>query len=188
MQSRKALSAVRELLSAQTYNMRIKLEALAHSRNFEIPDSYDSPPSHARTFDYVTPFPNQGGFVNYPAAGAGPVTILSYAVPKGFEAFVGYLAIVHIGGGYVNGSGNIIWRVFVNNGAQQGLNDIESQIASLEQPNRIPIHLAQTDTLTITVEVPAGAVQPPPLGATTAARIRGWAYLAGSKPKRGFSL
>lgn len=113
--------------------------------------------------------------VAYPAPGAAAVTVLSLTVDPGLNAVLNYLAIMHIGGGFVDFSGNVVWRVFVNGGAVKGLHNITSQVGTLSQPNPFFIPLVENDVLSVTAEVPAA--QPAmPAGAVTAALFAGWFY------------
>jgi len=115
-------------------------------------------------------------FANYPGVGAAAVTVLSMTIEQGLAAVVNFLAIQHFGGGFVDGSGNVIWRVLINGGAMKGLHALTSQIGTFAQPNPIYIPLIENDVLQVTAEVPAGAANPPPPGTTTAARFHGWTY------------
>lgn len=129
-------------------------------------------PANARPFNFGSNPP-----VAYPGGGvgsAGPVDVLAYQVPQGFNAVVQYMAIVHIGGGFVDGSGNVIWRVLINGGSAPGLDNQTYQIGTLAQPREIVIVLVENDLLEITVEVPAAKVMP--ANASTAALITGWEY------------
>lgn len=120
----------------------------------------------------ITPNP----FVAYPAPGAAAADVISYLVPAGMFFVVSLLAIIHEGGGFVDGTGNIIWRVKINGAGVKGLSNLSSQVGSWAQP--VPMHFSakENDLIEITVEVPAAAVQPPPAGTTTAARIHGYLY------------
>ena len=114
-------------------------------------------------------------FVPYPLNGAAATTVLQYTVPTGFRAYIKSLAIVAEGGSFIDGSGNVIWRVKRNQGWVEGLNNLTSQIGqwSLPQILNVPIEGTEGDVIQVTVEVPAG--QPNmPVGATTGARFVGW--------------
>lgn len=118
----------------------------------------------------VTPNP----FPNYPAPGAAAVEIIRYQVPRGMRAVLNKLAIVHVGGGFVDGSGNVIWRVLVNGAGVKGMEALTSQVGSYSQPNDTWLVLEENDLVQVTVEVPAAQPAMPP-GTTTAARVHGFA-------------
>ena len=120
----------------------------------------------------ITPNP----FVAYPAPGAPAVDVISYLVPAGLFFVVNYLAIIHEGGGFVDGSGNIIWRVKINGAGIKGLNNLTSQVGSWAQPVAMQLSAKENDLIEVTVEVPAAAMQPPVPGMTTAARLHGYQY------------
>lgn len=134
------------------------------------PAVYDRPSPDSRFFD-KTPQP----FIYYPNPGGGAVDVLAFSVPPGQGCVLRWLAIVAIGGGYVDGSGNVIWRVLVNGSAIQGYEELACQVGTLAQPSDTHIVANEGDLVEITVEVPAG--QPNmPVGATTAARAKGWFF------------
>lgn len=88
--------------------------------------------------------------------GAAATTVVSFTVPRGQQAKVSALAIVYVGGGFVDGSGNLVWRVLINGAAHKGLGNLQAQIGSMQQPNPIQILLTELDIVTVTVEIPAG--------------------------------
>ncbi|HKW76184.1 MAG TPA: hypothetical protein VJN64_11720 [Terriglobales bacterium] len=130
----------------------------------------DTPPPNAVQFILTTQVA-----VPYPAAGAAAATLLSYTVPRGQGARVQYLAIEHIGGGQIDMSGNVIWRVLINGYPHKGMGAMQAQVGSFTFPNKVVIELTEADTLSITAEVPAAAPAPP-VGMSSAARIHGWTF------------
>jgi len=129
-----------------------------------------NPPADSLPF-IITPNP----FPAYPAPGAGPIDVIEYVVPAGQLAVITKLAIVHVGGNPPDGTGNVIWRVLINGGGIDGLNDLTSQVATYAQPNDFVFRLHERDIVQVTAEVPAA--QPPmPVGTRTAARFHGWTY------------
>ena len=82
----------------------------------------DVPPTDARPFVQTSaPYPV------FPAPGAVPTTLLTYTVPGGFNAVINFMAIFQLGGGLINGSGNAIWRVLLNDVGWKGMNNMLSQ-------------------------------------------------------------
>ncbi len=130
-----------------------------------------NPSADSRFFD-LTPAP----FPAFPAAGAGQETILSFVVPPGQGCLIRWLAFVYIGGGFIDGSGNVIWRVLVNGAAVQGYESTQTQVGTLSIPSDTQIIAYEGDTVEVTVEVPAAAPAPPPAGTTTACRLKGWFF------------
>ncbi len=114
-------------------------------------------------------------FPAYPLPGAGPIDVLSFTVPTGSDGVIKKLAIVHIGGGVIDGTGNVVWRVLVNGAAVRGYQDATSQVGAYSQPLDTFIPVYENDLVQITAEVPAG--QPAmPVGDTTAARAMGYFF------------
>jgi hypothetical protein len=118
-------------------------------------------------------FVNSQPFPAYPAPGGGTTQLLSYKVPEGMIAVITSLVILAIGGGFSDGSGNVVWRCWQNQYGIDGLEDITAHVGSFDDPVPIQIVLNEHDVFFITVEVPAGQ-NPMPPGATTGARIQGW--------------
>lgn len=105
-------------LSAQTKNPgtgpRIQISVLP-IENF--------PPPQAVPF-------NPAEYIDLPAIGA-TATVLDVLVPDGYSAIVKRLGNNFVGGGFVDGSGDLIWQVTVNDVAARNFEDI---IASLGNP------------------------------------------------------
>ena len=119
-------------------------------------------------------FNSSAGFT-YPAPGAGPKTMLSYQVPSGVISVISQLSIVAIGGAFIDASGQVIWRCWLNGSGIDGLEALGAQIGSLATPVPIQSVLTENDLFLVTAEIPAGE-QPMPGTATTVARIWGWTY------------
>lgn len=95
-------------------------------------------------------------YVAYPAPGAAAVSLLSYTVPPGLSAMLTYMAIFNVGAAFVNGSGNVIWRVFINQAGVKGFENLQSQFGTDGLPLPVAIPLIENDTIQVTVEIPAG--------------------------------
>lgn len=107
----------------------------------------------------------------FPPPGAAPVTIFSYQVPPGQIARIFEHALVTLGGGIVDMTGNVIWRFLVNGWPLKGLGTQLSQIGTFSTPDKVVIWLQENDLFQVTVEVPATA---PIQNGNTAYRINGW--------------
>lgn len=135
-----------------------------------LPSLANHQPSDAHPFQV-----DSNPFQTYLAPGAGTVQLLSYQVPQGLIAFLTSLVIVAIGGGFSDGSGNVIWRCWINNAGVDGLENIAAHIGDFSTPVAVQLMLNENDLFFITAEVPAGQ-NPMPPGATTGGRITGWTY------------
>jgi hypothetical protein len=159
------------LQQVRQHLLGLKRQSLANSRPAIPLDRLDVPPPDSRPFVLVSaPYPN------FPAPGAAAVVLLTYNVPVGFNAVINLMAIFQLGGGLINGSGNAIWRVLLNDTGWKGLNNMLSQLGTDSQPLPSYIHLVENDTFKVTVEVPAGQ---PLLNAVIGARIHGYEYAIG---------
>lgn len=158
-------------MSAADYMLAQRRRAMSKITSPVDPSVLRNPSADSSFFD-LTPAP----FPAFPAKGAGQQTILSFQVPAGHAAIVRWLAFVYIGGGYLDGAGNIVWRVLVNGAAVQGYEDTQTQVGTLAMPSDTQILAYEGDTVEVTVEVPAAAPTPPPAGATAACRLKGWFF------------
>jgi hypothetical protein len=95
-------------------------------------------------------------YVAYPAPGAAAVSLLSYTVPVGMNAMLTFMAIFNLGPAFVNGSGNVIWRVLINQAGVKGFENLQSQFGTDGLPLPVAIPLIENDTIQVTVEVPNG--------------------------------
>lgn len=138
-----------------------------------------NPPADANYFRFSpSPFPQ------YPAVGAGPITVLSFSVPQGKVAVIREMAIVHFGGNPPDGTGIVVWRVLHNGAGLRGLGALTAQYGTFANPIEASIFATENDTMMITAECPAtyylnGVVTPnpgPPGGSTTAAQFKGFFY------------
>lgn len=68
-----------------------------------------------------------------PAIGS-TVTILTIAVPLGYNGVIKKVANNFVGGGWVEGTGDVIWKILVDGGGIPGANSYSSIVASLGSP------------------------------------------------------
>jgi hypothetical protein len=133
----------------QQHLLRLKLQSL-----FSItpPDPLRAPPMpQIRVAPYVA----------FPAAGAGPLTLVSYTVPPGLNALLQYLSIFAAGGSnYVDGAATVIWRVLIDDTGIKGMEALQGQFGSASLPLPVAIPLLENSTFKVTVEVPNGQVAP----------------------------
>lgn len=72
----------------------------------------------------------EGGQVAMPAIGA-EASVLRYEVPVGWNGMITNLAIVYTGGGFVSGSGDLVFRFEVGRRPYKTLNAVTIQIGSI---------------------------------------------------------
>jgi hypothetical protein len=77
---------------------------------------------------------DQINYVLLPAIGS-TVTIISYVVPPGRNGIINKVACNFVGGGWVEGSGDVIWRILVDGTPPPGATSYDSILASLGNPS-----------------------------------------------------
>jgi uncharacterized membrane protein YgcG len=145
-QKQKTLSPSQQV---QQHLLRLKLQGLDRVVQ---PEPLRAPP---------LPLIKVAPYVAFPAAGAGPLTLVSFTVPAGLNALLQYLAIFAAGGSnYVDGAANVIWRVLIDDAGVKGLEALMGQFGSSSLPLPVAIPLIENSTFKVTVEVPNGQVAP----------------------------
>lgn len=133
----------------QQFLMRQKLQALDR---VVPPEPLRAPP---------LPLIRVSPYVAFPAAGAGPSTLVSFTVPPGLNALLQYLSIFAAGGSnYVDGAANVIWRVLIDDAGVKGMEALQGQFGSSSLPLPVAIPLIENSTFKVTVEVPNAQAVP----------------------------
>jgi hypothetical protein len=126
------------------------------------------PSKNAVSFD-------NAGDITIPAIGVES-PIFSFTVPRGFNGVLKTIGNVFIGGGFNDGSGNLVWRILQNNQAVRGKENILNSLGSVAQPSLIGgggfIRILENDLIQMTVLNVAVAVA----GQVIAGRLSGWFY------------
>lgn len=82
------------------------------------------------------------GYANLPVEdGATQAVIISFTVPIGRNGIIRKIANNYVGGGWVEGSGAVIWKILVDNGPIPGASSYSSIPASLGSPAN-PVEIA----------------------------------------------
>jgi hypothetical protein len=76
---------------------------------------------------------DQDNYVLLPAIGA-QATIISYVVPPGRNGVIYKVANNFVGGGWVEGTGDVVWRILVDGTPPPGATSYDSILASLGSP------------------------------------------------------
>jgi len=135
-----------------------------------------SPPYGALTFNPFKAIP-------LPAPAAGDVVLATFQVPIGYDGIITGQSNGYIGAGFMEGSGDIVWRIAVNqNTALRYLKDCGAILFSLGQINNhqtVPggMRLYSGDTVALIVTCPntSGALPPAGTGQVFAG-LHGWFY------------
>jgi hypothetical protein len=110
--------------------------------------------------------------VNIPANGpANVVTVVSQQIPPGYSGLVRKIANVALYGGFVDGSGWLIWQIFIDNFAVRNYGNITAQLGATNAPSETWIEVPSGSTVSWLVQ---SAIQAPPGGAQTVCRLSGW--------------
>jgi hypothetical protein len=123
--------------------------------------------------------------INYallPAIGS-TATIISFIVPPGRNGIVNKVACNFVGGGWVEGTGDIVWRILIDGTPPPGATDYDTILASLggpAQPTGIAgFRIYENQTLTLVIFNNPGG----PNGGVVVAgqrgggRLTGWTYM-----------
>lgn len=107
---------------------------------------------------------------------AATVTILSFTVPIGRNGIINKVACNFVGGGWVEGSGDVLWRILVDGGTPPGATNYDAIVASLGSPaNPVGIsgfRIFENQTLTLVCFNNAVVVA----GQRVGARLCGYLY------------
>lgn len=98
----------------------------------------------ARPFDYTSS-------VDLPGVGLSS-TVLEFVVPKGYDAIVRRYAIVFDGGGFVQSSGDIVWRLLSDGKAVPNFENIDAErgkLDSLRELDDLVFYSGQVVTLQV---------------------------------------
>jgi len=98
-------------------------------------NSYRQPPhmvmpSNAQPFQLIHTIP-------LPAANGIDTTVLSFTVPQGFDGVITSITHGYTGTGFVNGSGDLTWRIRVGLRWARDLGNVTVQLGTLETPYQI---------------------------------------------------
>lgn len=103
------------------------------------------------------PFDN-GGAIVLPAV-PGENTVLTFQCPNGYDGVIMYYSLNFSGGGFTQGSGDIVWRVYRNGIAERNFENITTERGSIASPKPIAnLQLFSQDIITITVNHAANAL------------------------------
>lgn len=83
---------------------------------------------------------DQIDYVLVPALNA-EATILSFQVPMGRNGVINKVACNFVGGGFIEGTGDVLWRILVDGATPPGANSYEAVKASLGSPAQ-PVGIA----------------------------------------------
>ena len=114
-------------------------------------------------------------------SGGGPFngidTILGqWNVENGYDGIINQFVCGYTGAGFDEFSGNIVWRVRVDNRYAKNLGNVQNTFGSLHAAFLVPgygIRLVSNQTVTLYANIPAGS---PVVGGVVTAGVFGWTY------------
>ena len=136
-----------------------------------VPPPWVEPPSGRVPIDVF-------GTVAMPIVGANAL-ILTFPVPEGYDGIIDQYALNYTGAGFVNGSGDLAWRVLADGRPIRNFSNILSQKGSENFPRKISgsgIPISSGQLITIIIDHLANAA----LGASVTASLMGYMY-----PRKG---
>ena len=120
-------------------------------------------------------------YVTLPAIGSSS-NIISFTVPPGRNGIINKVACNFVGGGWVEGSGDVVWRILIDGTPPPGATDYDNILASLGGPSQ-PTGIAgfrifENQVVTfVVVNSASGANGGVVLaGQRAGARLTGWTY------------
>lgn len=113
----------------------------------------------------------------------GMATVLQFIVPSGKNGMLWKLGIDYVGGGFTEGQGNLIWRLFRDPAltkAIYGFDNLVASIGAVNNPVEIePIRVYEREVISI-VAFNVG-INPVPAGAQSVGVVHGWWYPKGAE-------
>jgi hypothetical protein len=127
-----------------------------------------TPPDGYQSFDYASA-------ITTPAFGAGDTVIVSFSVPLGMNGIIRRLANDYAGPGFVDGSGDLIWRILIDGRAVQGYSAITVRLGAINQPTVIDgIQVSSGQLVSLVVNNATAAL--PVAGTQVTGRLGGYFY------------
>jgi hypothetical protein len=135
-----------------------------------------TPPKGAVTFNPFSAIP-------LPSPASGENTLFTFQVPIGYDGIITGQSNGYIGAGFVEGSGDIVWRIAVNNfGTRRYLKDCGAILVSLGQinnyqtiPGGMRIYSGNAVSVVVTAPNTSGALPAPGTGQSFAG-LHGWCW------------
>ena len=119
---------------------------------------------------------DQPGIIATPAANGVENNVITINVPLGFDGVIKKLSNEYTGGGFVEGSGDLIWRIYRNNTPVRNYDNITVQLGGLRS-NRdiagIRIYSGQQIRFTVTHDPASGLAV---AGTSVICFLSGWFY------------
>ncbi len=117
------------------------------------------------------PFDQQDGII-LPAL-AGDTVVATLVVPDGYDGVINSINCNYTGGGFVQFSGDIVWKIFRNGASVRNFDSIRNEKGSIVDPRRIsPIRVYSGQVILFTVNHVANGA----LAGNVVCGFGGWFY------------
>lgn len=129
------------------------------------------PPDGYKSFDYAMAIPT-------PAVVGVDTPIVSFNVPQGMDGVIKRISNGLAGIGFVDGGGDIVWRIFIDGSPVQGYDNITVRLGEINNPTLIEgIRIRSNQAVSLVVNNVTGLI---PVGGTQATgRLGGYFYPGG---------
>jgi hypothetical protein len=130
--------------------------------------SWDFPSVNSVAFD-------NANTINLPAVGTEAV-VVEFTVPRGFNGVIKAMGNNFIGSGFIDGSGDVVWRLLQNTQAVRNKENILNSLGTPQAPSLIGgggfIRIIENDLIQLVVDNVAVV----PAGQLIGGRLSGWLY------------
>ena len=103
--------------------------------DFPVAPNYPALPPHLYQPTTGLPF-NETTYITIPAEGA-QATILDFRVPNGYQGVINQMGNNFVGGGFVDGSGDLIWQLLLDGVPYPNFENIIASLGSPANPSLI---------------------------------------------------
>lgn len=110
-----------------------------------------------------------------PVAGSAETVVLRFKVPRGYNGLIEAIYNEYTGGGFLEGSGDLIWRIRLNSEAVRNYGNIRTTMGSLVVPRPISggVFVMSDQLVEYTIEHTAGSGLAPGPGTRILCGLRG---------------
>jgi hypothetical protein len=119
--------------------------------DFPVQPNYPALPPHLYQPTTGLPF-NPTTYVTIPAIGATAI-ILDFFVPNGYQGVINQMGNNFVGGGFVDGSGNLVWQLLIDGVPYPNFEDIIASLGNPANPSLIgAVQLRERQHVQLVVE------------------------------------
>ena len=128
---------------------------------------------------WVEPPPNyqpvdEVGIATVPVAPSADTEVVFVVIPVGSDGTINTYSCNYLGGGFVDGSGDLIWRITIDGQPVRNFSNIKTERGSSAQPRVIPggLRVYSGQRVALVVNHPSNAA----LTEQTSGNLGGWTY------------